>query len=62
MPEEGSATSAKKTVLTPLEARRMDKTAFSVISLKDSGNDKEFWRTQSTTARLQTLELMRQVM
>jgi hypothetical protein len=40
----------------------MDKTAFSVISLKDSGKDKEFWRTQSPTARLQTLEFMRQVM
>ena len=40
----------------------MDKTAFSVISLIDAGDDKEFWRTQWTTARLHALELMRQVM
>jgi len=47
---------------TPLETFRMDKTAFSVISSKDEGNDKEFWRTQSTAMRLQTLEFMRQAM
>jgi hypothetical protein len=63
MPDDGPAQSAKKTLRTPLEALRMDKTVFSVISLKDAGSDdKEFWRTQSTTARLQALEFMRQVM
>jgi hypothetical protein len=62
MPDDDPAIPAKK-LQTPLEALRMDKTAFSVISLKDSdGEDKEFWRTQSTTARLQALEFMRQVM
>jgi hypothetical protein len=62
MPDDDPAIPAKK-LRTPLEALRMDKTAFSVISLKDAdGDDKEFWRTQSTTARLQALEFMRQVM
>jgi len=61
MPDDDPAIPANKKLRTPLEALRMDKTAFSVISLKDSGNDKEFWRTQSPTARLQALELMRQV-
>ncbi len=61
MPDEDPAIPADKKLRTPLEALRMDKTAFSVISLKDSGDDKEFWRTQSTAARLQALELMRQV-
>jgi hypothetical protein len=62
MPEDDPVVPADKRRRTPLEALRMDKTAFSVISLKESGNDKEFWRTQSTAARLQALELMRQVM
>jgi hypothetical protein len=61
VPDDGPVIPAKK-LRTPLEALRMDKTAFSVISLKDAGADKEFWRLQSTTARLQALELMRQVM
>jgi hypothetical protein len=62
MPGEDRPISADKKLRTPLEALRMDKTAFSVISLKDSGNDKDFWRSQSPVARLQALELMRQVM
>jgi hypothetical protein len=62
MPDDDPVAPASKKLRTPLEALRMDKTAFSVISLKDSGNDKEFWRTQSTAARLQALEFMRQVM
>jgi hypothetical protein len=62
MQDDDPAIPAKK-LRTPLEALRMDKTALSVISLKDSGSDdKEYWRTQSTTARLHALEFMRQVM
>ncbi len=61
MADDGPVNPAK-TPLTPLDALRMDKTVISVISLKNAGDDKEFWRTQSTTARLQALELMRQVM
>jgi hypothetical protein len=62
MSDDDPAIPANGELRTPLEALRMDKTAFSVISLKDSGNDKEFWRNQSPAARLQALELMRQVM
>ncbi len=62
MPDDDPVIPANKKLRTPLEALRMDKTAFSVISLKDEGDDKEFWRTQSPAARLQALELMRQVM
>ncbi len=53
---------ADRKPVTPLEAIRMDKTAFSVVSLYAESDEKEFWRTQSPTARLETLELMRQVM
>jgi hypothetical protein len=62
MPDDDPVAPASKKPQTPLIALRMDKTAFSVISLKDSRNDKEFWRTQSTAARLHAREFMRQVM
>ena len=41
----------------------MDKTAFSVVSLDQAdAEDKAYWRAQSPQARLEALELMRQVM
>jgi hypothetical protein len=62
MPEDGSNIHADKKCLTPLESIRMDKTALSVVSLYAESDEKEFWRTQPPTARLEALELMRQVM
>jgi hypothetical protein len=48
---------------TPLDAMRLDKVAFSVSSVSDADADvKAFWWGQSTRARLEALELMRQVM
>jgi hypothetical protein len=53
----------KESLITPLDAIRMDKTAFSVVSLDQAdAEDKAYWRTQSPEARLEALELMRQVM
>ena len=51
-------------LITPFEAIRLDKTAFSVVSSFEEADaiDKEYWRTQSPEARLEDLELMRQVM
>jgi len=40
---------------------RMDKTAFSVVSLFDESDEKDYWRTKTPHERLQALELMRQV-
>jgi hypothetical protein len=48
-------------LVTPLQALRMDKTAFSVVSLGDESDEKAYWATQSPRARLEALELMRQV-
>jgi hypothetical protein len=47
----------------PLDSVRMDKTVFSVFSSFEEADaaDKEYWRTQSPQARLEALELMRQV-
>jgi hypothetical protein len=51
----------RKRVIT-LESVRMDKTAFSVTSLHEADADlKAYWKAQTPRARLEALELMRQV-
>lgn len=40
---------------------RMDKTAFSVVSLTDEADEKEYWQTQTPQERLATVELLRQL-
>jgi hypothetical protein len=53
----------RRKFITPLDSIRLDKTAISVISLHDAdADDKAHWQAQSPHARLEALELMRQVM
>ena len=40
---------------------RMDKTAFSVTTLSEKTNDKEYWLSKTPQERMQALELMRQI-
>ena len=40
---------------------RLDKTAFSVASLTDESDEKQYWLTKSPYERLRALELMRQI-
>ena len=40
---------------------KMDKTAFSVSSLKDGATEKEFWISKNPLERLQALEILRQI-
>lgn len=40
---------------------KMDKTAFSVVSLTDESDDKEYWQTCTPQQRLETVELLRQL-
>jgi hypothetical protein len=40
---------------------RMDKTAFSVVSLSDASDEFEYWRSKTPAERLQAVELMRQI-
>jgi hypothetical protein len=50
------------TTSRPLDAIRLDKTAFAVVSLFEAdAADKAYWRAQTPQARLEALELMRQV-
>jgi hypothetical protein len=61
MLDDGPVEAGKK-VLTPLEYLRLDKTAFSVVSLhKADAVDKAYWERQSPRARLEALEFMREV-
>lgn len=39
----------------------MDKTAFSVTTLSEKTNDKEYWLSKTPQERMQALELMRQI-
>jgi len=41
---------------------RMDKTVFSIGTLEEQGDDREYWALRTPAERLQALEYMRQVM
>jgi len=45
----------------PVSMPRVDRTAFSVVSLSEADDDKAYWRSKSVFERLQAVELMRQV-
>jgi hypothetical protein len=60
--DRDQAVPGESAAIRPLDSIRMDKTAFSVVSLSEADHaDKEYWRGQSPQARLEALELMRQV-
>ncbi|MGI4792418.1 MAG: hypothetical protein ACRYFS_26625 [Janthinobacterium lividum] len=44
-----------------LSNAKMDKTVLTVASLHDPSDGNEYWRRQTPEARLEALELMRQV-
>ncbi len=41
---------------------KMDKSSLSIVSLHDPSDEADYWKTQTSQARLEALELMRQVM
>ena len=47
--------------MNALSSVRMDKTAFSVVSLSDEPGDKEFWLSKTPLERLEAMELLRQM-
>ena len=44
-----------------LQDMRMDKSRFSVADLADESDEAAYWQAQTPQARLEALELMRQV-
>jgi hypothetical protein len=46
---------------TPNSHLKMDKTHFSVVSLFDTTDEKEYWLTKTPEERLQAMEFMRQI-
>jgi hypothetical protein len=47
--------------MNTLHQARLDKTAFSVASLTDESDEKDYWLSKSSYERLRALELMRQI-
>ena len=45
-----------------INSLRMDKTVFSIGTLSEQGDGREYWATKTPAERLQALEFMRQVM
>jgi len=55
-------TDADTTQMSLRESMKMDKSKISIVSLFDPSDETEYWKSQSSQARLEALELMRQVM
>ena len=47
--------------MDPLHSIRFDKTAFTVASIFDPSDEKQYWLSKTPVERLQTIELMRQI-
>jgi hypothetical protein len=48
--------------MNAIDKFRMDKSAFSIVSLDDPPDDVAYWQTRSPQERLEALELLRQIM
>jgi hypothetical protein len=44
-----------------LDSLRMDKTAFSVSSLDDESDERDYWLSKTPYERLEAIEIMRQI-
>ena len=47
--------------MSNLDEMKMDKTQFSIASLDDESDEIEYWQTQTPQARMEALEMLRQV-
>jgi hypothetical protein len=47
--------------MDPLHSIKVDKTAFTVASLSDPPDEKQYWLSKTPAERLQAVELMRQI-
>ena len=45
-----------------LHSIKIDKTAFTVASLSDPADEKQYWLSKTPAERLQAVELMRQIL
>jgi hypothetical protein len=44
-----------------VNAARLDRSAFEIVTLEDAGDDRDYWRARSPQERMEALELMRQI-
>jgi hypothetical protein len=47
--------------MRPVDSTHVDRSAFSVQSLDDDMNDRDYWKTRSPQERMEARELMRQI-
>jgi len=47
--------------MEPIDSIKLDKTAFTVASLTDETDEKEYWLSKTPQERLRALEIMRQI-
>jgi hypothetical protein len=47
--------------MKPIDSEKLDKTSFSVTSLYDEPEEKQYWLNKTPQERLEALELMRQI-
>jgi hypothetical protein len=47
--------------MNAVDSVRLDRSAFQIGSLDDEPPERDFWRAQSPGARMEALELMRQI-
>jgi hypothetical protein len=50
-----------KREMNTFDALSIEKTAFSAVSLFDESDEKEYWLSKSPDARLEAIEIIRQV-
>ncbi|MCI5149457.1 MAG: hypothetical protein D3916_08730 [Candidatus Electrothrix sp. MAN1_4] len=46
----------------PLDSVRMDKTSFSISSLDEESDEKQYWLSRKPVERMYAVELMRQIL
>jgi hypothetical protein len=46
----------------PLDSVRMDKTSFSINSLDENSDEKQYWLSKKPVDRVYAVELMRQIL
>ena len=45
-----------------MDTNKIDKSAFSIVDLHESGDEKKYWSSKSPQERVQAIEIMRKIL
>ena len=45
-----------------MDSNKIDKSAFSIVDLQDSNDEKKYWNSKSPQERVQAIEIMRKIL